>query len=299
MVLAATGLVLFLLLLATYSRRATWLALGSAALSIALVLGFVFLSAGQNPNLVRNGLTRLAQDLPAEWDRYALGLADTIERASAALAEARRRVAAQEPIFAASLADWLKPSPNTEVKTETKTEFEAGVEAEAEAAVEADAEPVVEAKADTEPVGEAKAAAEPVVEAKADPEPHAVTAPADTQADAPVQWLLDEPPPAASDGFVLTGANISDQPLTAVRALLKPDSGAPDLPLALEGNADEAKAVIPPGARFRLEAEGLRADEAKTLGGAILSFAYMQAGQRKTSIIYLTPPTIAALAARD
>jgi hypothetical protein len=38
--------------------------------------------------------------------------------------------------------------------------------------------------------------------------------------------------------------------------------------------------------------------DAKQFGGAILTFRYVQAGQRKTSILYLTPSMVARFANR-
>jgi hypothetical protein len=39
-------------------------------------------------------------------------------------------------------------------------------------------------------------------------------------------------------------------------------------------------------------------DGANQLGGAILAFRYIQAGQRKSSILYLTPSMVGRLANR-
>jgi hypothetical protein len=138
-------------------------------------------------------------------------------------------------------------------------------------------------------------------EQKADAEPEPAPAPGGDTSEAPITWLLDEPGPAGSETFLLRGANVSDQPLEDVQAVLKPDTGAKDfdLVLQLEGGPGEVGAVIPPGARFNLAAETLTNDAAKRLGGAILSFGYVQAGRRKTSIMYLTPPMLAQGAARD
>jgi hypothetical protein len=244
--LLAAGIVLFLLLLASYSQRRTWFALGSTALSIVLIAGFVFLSTSQEATRLRDGLGRLASTLPAGWDQRALALAGAIEHASTALAEARKRAAGREPIQAASVSQWVGLPP----------------EIEAEAA--------------------------PPEAAPASP-------------DATIKWFLDELPPAASETLLLSGANVSDQSLEDVEAVLKPDSGAGELALVLdvEGRAGDDGAVIPPGARFSLAAKTLTKDEARQLGGAILSFAYVQAGRRKTSIMYLTPPMLAQAAAPD
>ena len=108
---------------------------------------------------------------------------------------------------------------------------------------------------------------------------------------------------------VLTGANLSDEPLEDIRATLKPDSAketnisVPNvlkLRLHIEGQVIDGKgaASIPPGARFHLEAPTLTADQAQQLSGAIVSFAYVQAGRRRASIMYLTQAALAGRTAR-
>ncbi len=246
--LLAAGIVLFVLLMASYSERRTWIALGSATISIVLVFVFVFLSTGQVPSPVRQGLTRLAQQLPSGWEWPARDLAATVERLSTAFASAKKRAAQHEPIATASVLDWFGVSQEPEAEPEQAP------------------------------------ASEP--------------APAEDSSDATITWFLDEPPP--SETFRLSGANVSDQPLETVQAVLKPDSGGGELALVLEvDGADAGGAIVPPGARFHLKAETLSNDAAKQLGGAILSFGYSQAGRSKTSIMYLTGPMLAAGAASD
>jgi len=251
--LLVAGIVFILLFVATYSQRRTWVTLGSAALSIALVAAFVVFSTAQ----VHAGLAQLAKALPAGWDRPALHVTAAIEQASTSLARARKDAAGHEaqPVLTASAADWF--SWGSWFKTEP----------EAEQTAAPDAEP----------------------ETKAEPG-------ADMSAGAPIKWFLDAPSSAANEAFAVNGANVSDQPLKVVRAVLKPDSGARRLKLTLdvEGHDDVKGAVVPPGARFRLKAAGLTASEAEALGGAILSVAYELAGRRKTSIMYLTPATLTA-----
>jgi hypothetical protein len=149
------------------------------------------------------------------------------------------------------------------------------------------AERQVEREAKTEPGAEADPATEP--EPKAEPV-------ADKSSDAPIKWFLDAPSPSAGGAFAVRGANMSDQPLKVVRAVLKPDSGAGKLKLTLdvEGHDAAEGEVVPPGAQFSLKAPDLTASEAEQLGGAILSVAYVQAGRRKSAIMYLTPPTLVA-----
>ena len=265
--LLVAGIVLILLFVATYSQRRTWVTLGSTALTIVLVAGCVFFSTAQGPSQIHKGLAQLAKKLPSGWDRPALELTTALEQASTSLASARKEAAAREPqpVLTASAADW----------------FSWGAWFKAVPA----AEHTAEQKA--EPPAEQTAAPE-------EPEPEAEPV-ADTGS-APIQWLLDAP--TATDTFMLTGANVSDQPLEDIRAVLKPDSGGGALPLTLTV-AGEDSAAVPAGARFGLVAETLTPDEARQLGGAILSFAYAQGGRRKTSIMYLTPPMLAERVAGD
>lgn len=262
--LLVAGIVLILLFVATYSQRRTWVTLGSTALTIVLVAGCVFFSTAQGPSQIHKGLAQLAKKLPAGWDRPALELTTALEQASTSLASARKEAGAREPqpVLSASTADW----------------FSWGAWFKAEQTAEQKAEPGAEQRNSPEPE------AEPQIEPVAD------------TGSAPIQWLLDAP--AASETLTLTGANVSDQPLEDIRAVLKPDSGGGALPLTLTV-AGEDSAAVPAGARFGLVAETLTPDEAKQLGGAILSFAYAQGGRRKTSIMYLTPPMLAERVAGD
>jgi len=279
--LLVAGIVLILLFVATYSQRRTWVTLGSTALTIVLVAGCVFFSTAQGPSQIHKGLAQLAKKLPSGWDRPALELTTALEQASTSLASARKEAGAREPqpILTASTADWF-----------TADWFSWGAWFKAEQPAEQTAAPNAEQKA--EPPAEQTAAPEIEPEPEALPQIEPVT----NTGSAPIQWLLDAP--TARDTFMLTGANLSDQPLENIRAVLKPDSGGGALPLTLTV-AGEKSAAVPAGARFGLETETLTPGEAKQLGGAILSFAYTQAGRRKTSIMYLTPPMLAERVAGD
>ena len=261
--LLIAGIVLLLLFVATYSQRRTWIALGSTALTIVLIAGCIFFSTAQGSSQIHDGLAQLVKALPAGWDQPALKLTAAIEQASTSLARARKKAAAREPqpILTASIARWFTWAP--------KSGAETGPEPEPTPAALAEAKPAL---AETE------------------------AAP-----DSPIKWFLDQPALTTSESFRLSGASVSDQPLKAVRAVLKPDSGGNKIILALdvEGHNSGDGATVPPGTRFSLAAESLTEDEVLRLGGAILSFAYVQAGRRKTSIIYLTPPMLARRSARD
>lgn len=260
--LLAAGIVVFALLLASYSTRNTWIALGSMAISMAALLGFLFLYTAPDSGPMRASLTALAKELPAGWDKPVLDLAATLERTSTAVAQALS--ARREPIQAASTTGWFGATAEIAVAPESPRP-----------------EPATPASVTPEP-----------------PTPETAT-PETATPESAIQWFLDEPPPADSKTFLIDGLNASDQPLEAVQAVLKPDSGAGELELVLEVEGGKGGAVIPPGERFSLAAETLTEDEAKQLGGAILSVAYVQAGRRKTSIMYLTPPMLAQRAKGD
>lgn len=123
-----------------------------------------------------------------------------------------------------------------------------------------------------------------------------VTAPLPDNPNTPVKWLAGAAGPAGLDRILLSGMNVSSQPLEDIQATLKPDSGATpvgldDVRLSLRVEGADGTAVpggsVPPGARFHLQAAGLSDKAANELGGAIVSFAYSQGGRRRTSIMYL------------
>jgi hypothetical protein len=249
--LIVVGGIVFALLIATYSRRATWLALGSMMVSMAVLFGCLFLATIHDRNLVRPRLDWLASTLLLAFDRQMLDkLAASLEPAPSPLPCASGR-----PDCGSTQAT---PAPR---------------HAEREA-VQAAAASWIE----TEP------------DAKADLQ-------------SPVAWQLDERSAqllATSPwGFSISATNVSDRALQQVQAVLKPDSAQREFALALDvkGKPAQGEAVIPAGARFSLVSERPEVDRAR-LGGAILSFRYVKAGQHKTSILYLTPAMLARFASR-
>jgi hypothetical protein len=256
----AAGLALFILLIASYSGRAAWIALGSATLSMAALVGVLFLAASQDPGQVRAGAAWVANELSLVADRPTVEhLKSAVERLSTALsceaaqkpgcttaASADTPAAAPEAMQAAATTSWLPELAKQEPQKQ-----------------------------------EARGASK-----------------------SPVAWRVDDPGVRISSGgaggFSVGGINVSDKALEQIHAVLKPDGTQREMPLSLsiEGQSSEPGASIPAGARFSLASAPPNEDGSETSIGAILSFRYVQAGQRKSSILYLTPATVARLANR-
>jgi hypothetical protein len=273
MALFAAGVALTALLFATYTSRHSWLACGSAVLSVVALIGVVFLATAKDSQSQEHYVW-LANQLEPVVDRQTLDRVTTaIAQVSTALVERARQRAAEAPepqtVQAASSSSWLG------------------------------AEPAPKPAPMAEP---AKVMPAP----DAMPPPKAVPALKASAGD-PVHWLLDaagDPPPVLpGDGFRIGGVNVSDQALTEVRGILKPDRTRRRLALTLdvEGGAAGGPAVVPPGAKFTLAhkdqaSDGAAADGVDQSGGAILTFRYSLGGQRKSKIVYLTAPMLARLA---
>jgi len=283
--LLAAGLALFILLIASYSGRAAWIALGSATLSMAALAGVLFLAASQDPGQVRAGAAWVANELSLVADRPTVEhLKSAVERLSTALsceaaqkpgcttaASADTPAAAPEAMQAAATTSWLEP--------------------------EATPEPVVQ-----EPPKQELAKQGPQKQELVKQEPQKQEARGASKS--PVAWRLDDAGVQISSGgaggFSVGGMNVSDKALEQIHAVLKPDGTQREMPLSLsvEGQSSEPGTSIPAGARFSLASATPNEDGSETSGGAILSFRYVQAGQRKSSILYLTPATVARLANR-
>jgi hypothetical protein len=283
--LLAAGLALFILLIASYSGRAVWIALGSATLSMAALVGVLFLAASQDPGQVRAGAAWVANELSLVADRPTVEhLKSAVERLSTALsceaaqkpgcataASADTSPAAPEAMQAAATTSWLEP--------------------------EATPEPVIQ-----EPPKQELAKQGPQKQELAKQEPQKQEARGASKS--PVAWRLDDAGVQISSGgaggFSVGGMNVSDKALEQIHAVLKPDGTQREMPLSLsiEGQSSEPGTSIPAGARFSLASATPNEDDSETSGGAILSFRYVQAGQRKSSILYLTPATVARLANR-
>jgi hypothetical protein len=251
--LFAAGIVLFVLLIASYSGRGTWIALGSMALSAALLFGCLFLASVHDRSQVRSSLAWVASELPRVLDRQ------TVDELAASL----ERLQAPSPCGAG------QPSCGTETA----------------------AAPLVD---EGEPV-QAAATTAGWFDTKPDPK---------ANSQSPVAWTLDDRdvqrPVTSPWGFSISGTNVSDQALEQVQAVLKPDSTVREVPLALsiEGDGVGDGSSIPADARFSLFSAAPQEGASGQTGGAILTFRYVQAGQRKTSILYLTPAMVARFANR-
>lgn len=285
MSLLAAGLALLILLIASYSGRAAWIALGSATLSMAALVGVLFLAASQDPGQVRAGAAWVANELSLVADRPTVEhLKSAVERLSTALsceaaqkpgcttaASADTPAAAPEAMQAAATTSWLEP--------------------------EATPEPVVQ-----EPPKQELAKQGPQKQELVKQEPQKQEARGASKS--PVAWRLDDAGVQISSGgaggFSVGGMNVSDKALEQIHAVLKPDGTQREMPLSLsvEGQSSEPGTSIPAGARFSLASATPNEDGSETSGGAILSFRYVQAGQRKSSILYLTPAIVARLANR-
>jgi hypothetical protein len=274
----AAGLALFILLIASYSGRAAWIALGSATLSMAALVGVLFLAASQDPGQVRAGAAWVANELSLVADRPTVEhLKSAVERLSTALsceaaqkpgcttaASADTPAAAPEAMQAAATTSWLEP--------------------------EATPEPVVQEPPKQE-LAKQRPQKQELQEARG-------------ASKSPVAWRLDDAgvriSSGSAGGFSVSGMNVSNKALEQIHAVLKPDGTQREMPLTLivEGQSSEPETSIPAGARFSLASATPNEDGSETSGGAILSFRYVQAGQRKSSILYLTPATVARLANR-
>jgi hypothetical protein len=251
--LFAAGVALLALFIASYSRRSTWLALGSMAMSMAVLFGCLFLATAHDPSQVQMRIARIASKLPPVLDRQIVDdLAASLERIQA-------------------------PSPCGAEQPGCGTEMAA-------APLLAEREPV-QAAATTAGWFDTK------------PDPKATS-------QSPVAWTLDDrdvqPPVTSPWGFSISGTNVSDEALEQVQAALKPDSTQREVPLALSIEGDRAGdgSVIPADASFSLFSAAPDEGASGQIGGAILTFRYVQAGQRKTSILYLTPSMVARFANR-
>jgi hypothetical protein len=271
--LFAAGLALLVLLIASYSGRNTWIALGSVVLSMAALIGVVFVAASHDPGEMRTRLAWVSNELSSVADQRTVDdLKSALEQLSSALscdsgpkpgcektASAKPPATAPEPVQAAATAattNWLEPErdPEPAKQEPPKQEF-----------------------------------------------PTQELAKPASKGSSPVAWRLDDSNAQissdGSNGFSIGGTNVSDQDLEQVHAVLKPDGSLRQVKLDLHVKGTKFEATIPAGARFSLAFE-MTEEDSESSAGAILTFRYVQAGQRKTSILYLTPAMVSRLATR-
>jgi hypothetical protein len=145
----------------------------------------------------------------------------------------------------------------------------------------------------------------PAMQAAATPSWFGAASKPKAEAKSPVVWFLDDPnAPVVSpieDGFAIGGVNTSAEDLKQVHATLKPDGARREIELTLkvEGHEAEAGAVIPAGARFSFGSATPQARRPGLSGGAILTFRYVTAGQRRAAIVYINAATLARFASRE
>lgn len=251
--LFAAGVALLALLIASYTRRSTWITLGSMAMSAAIFVGLLFFATVHEPGQVRARLAWIANQLSLVADPQ---IANELKSAVASI------------------------TPSCEGSERPECQAAAG--AEPPAPIEAKP---VQAAAATHWFG-----------TNQDPEP----APKATS-QSPVAWNLDDRdargPVTSPWGFSIGGTNVSDEALDQVQAVLKPDSTGHEMPLALSVDGEDAS-LIPAAARFSLFFATPDGGASGQIGGAILTFRYVRAGQRRTSILYLTPSMVARFANR-
>ena len=115
MSLFAAGVVLFALLVASYSGRRFWIALASTLVSMAALVGFLFVAMAKEPSQMRTGLAWLGAKLQLVLDQQT---ADQINRAIeripaavAANAAATAQVLAPAPLDAKPVEQAEAPSP--------------------------------------------------------------------------------------------------------------------------------------------------------------------------------------------
>jgi hypothetical protein len=263
--LFVSGVAISALLIASYSQRGMWVASCSTAMSIAALVGWLFIPTVEDPSKVRATLMWLAGQLPLVLDQQTLeDLTTAIAQGSTVpICDAKRR-----PGCMTAASQTVSP-----VSHHGDDSQSAGSSSEGRQAMQAGATfSGLEAKTDVK-----EASGSPVI------------------------WLLDEP--RASSGaprFLISGINVSDATLDGVHATLKPDSSRRELELSLtvQGNKSEDNDAIPARARFSLGLEIPTTKKEELLEGAIFAFRYMYAGQQRATIWYLTPTLIARSAKR-
>jgi hypothetical protein len=127
--LFAAGIVLFVLMIASYSRRSSWIALGSIAMSVALLVGCLLLAIIHDRSHVRTSLAWVASKLPLVVDRQtAQELVSSLERSQARspcahgqpLCRTPAPLAEPEPVQAATTTSvWFDSKPDRKARSQS------------------------------------------------------------------------------------------------------------------------------------------------------------------------------------
>jgi hypothetical protein len=253
--------VLSALFIATYGGRSAWVACCSTAMSLATLVGIVFVSSFEDANQVRAELVLLARQLPRVLDQRTLDeLISAIDKALAFQTALKNDPRCKVASGAES------PTPQGDDQRNDGSSFEAPP-------------------------------ARPVAPTTIGLETKEQSA---TVSRWPITWRPDDSILQVSEnpapGLWIGGINISAEPLRDVQGVLKPDAKEQELKLTVnvQGKQFEDKAVIPAGAGFTLGVENSKIR--KQSGGAILTLRYTYAGQQRAEIFYLTEGMIARLA---
>ena len=247
--------VLLLLLVATYGDRSACVTLCSTGMSVATLTGFLFIVDFEGANQVRSGLVLAARQLPSVLDQRTLVELRTAIDSS--LPNCKGPPGCKTASYVGSMQYDQSPSdePSSEAPAPKKAAADAGR---------------LETRKDFDEV-----------------------------AQWPISWLPDDSTLQVSanpkPSFSITGINISDNPLSAVQAILKSDVNHQEIKLTVRVEGERfGSETIPAGTRFTLGAAP--PNNEKHVGGAVLVFRYTYAGQRRAEIFYLTATMIAGLA---
>jgi hypothetical protein len=253
--------VLSLLLIATYGGRSALVVCCSTAMSIATLIGIVFVSSFEDTNQVRAGLMLLARQLPKVVDQRTL---DQLIIAIDPRSSSSNCINERPKCMVASGAE--SPTSQDDNPRRPGSSFGAPPARQAELTPSS-----LETKDESEEISRW-----------------------------PITWLPDDAILQVSEnpapGLWIGGINISAEPLREVQAILKPDAKQQELKLtvSVQGNQFEDKAVIPAGTGFTLGVEISKIR--KQFGGAILILRYTYAGHQRAEIFYLPEGMIARLA---
>jgi hypothetical protein len=260
MILLVTGVAIFLLLVASYSRHRAWIAWCSTTMSAAAFLGLLLIPTFTDAGKARAGLNRLFRQLPLVLNRETLSdlTAAITQSSTAAICDVGCGPKVGHKVSPIAQNAMV---PQTSVSPEVSEGNRAGATA-TQLAANSDA---------------ADAVGSPIMWLL------------DRGGAASGN---------GSRQFIMTGINVSDVTLKRVHATLKLDTSQRELALALKVNGDkfDETNAIPAGTGFTLRLEAKTTRSKQLVGGAIFAFRYTYAGRQRATIWYLNPDVIARLA---